>query len=99
MFGQQTAAQLAVLRNAKRVVVKVGSSLVTNDGKGIDEHAIAHWARQLAALVGQGREVIMVSSGAVAEGMKRRHRAKHQPVLASRRGRRERYLQAAQTFS
>ena len=71
MFGQQTAAQLAVLRNAKRVVVKVGSSLVTNDGKGIDEHAIAHWARQLAALVGQGREVIMVSSGAVAEGMKR----------------------------
>ena len=71
MFGQQTAAQLAVLRNAKRVVVKVGSSVVTNDGKGIDEHAIAHWARQLAALVGQGREVIMVSSGAVAEGMKR----------------------------
>ena len=71
MFGQQTTAQLAVLRNAKRVVVKVGSSLVTNDGKGIDEHAIAHWARQLAALVGQGREVIMVSSGAVAEGMKR----------------------------
>jgi glutamate 5-kinase len=64
MFGQQTAAQLAVLRNAKRVVVKVGSSLVTNDGKGIDEYAIAHWARQLAALVGQGREVIMVSSGA-----------------------------------
>jgi glutamate 5-kinase len=71
MFGQQTVEQLAVLRQAKRVVVKVGSSLVTNDGKGIDEQAIAHWARQLAALVGQGREVIMVSSGAVAEGMKR----------------------------
>lgn len=64
-----------VLRNARRIVVKVGSSLVTNEGRGLDEAAIGEWSRQLAALVraqgAQRREVIMVSSGAVAEGMKR----------------------------
>ena len=64
-----------VLRDARRIVVKVGSSLVTNEGRGLDENAIGEWCRQLAALV-QGdasgrREVIMVSSGAIAEGMKR----------------------------
>ena len=65
----------SVLRDARRIVVKVGSSLVTNEGRGLDESAIAQWCHQLAALV-QGddagrREVIMVSSGAIAEGMKR----------------------------
>ena len=60
-----------VLRDAKRIVVKVGSSLVTNDGRGLDEVAIGEWCRQLAILMRDGREVIMVSSGAIAEGMKR----------------------------
>lgn len=64
-----------VLREARRIVVKVGSSLVTNEGRGLDEWAIGEWSRQLAALVhgesGVRREVIMVSSGAIAEGMKR----------------------------
>jgi glutamate 5-kinase len=60
-----------VLRDAKRVVVKVGSSLVTNDGQGLDEVAIGEWCRQMAHLMRDGREVIMVSSGAIAEGMKR----------------------------
>ncbi len=60
-----------VLLNAKRIVVKVGSSLVTNEGRGLDAHAISQWCEQLAALVKSGREVIMVSSGAIAEGMKR----------------------------
>ncbi|MEO5659637.1 MAG: glutamate 5-kinase [Polaromonas sp.] len=60
-----------VLRNAKRIVVKVGSSLVTNEGRGLDAVAIGQWCAQLAALVKDGREVIMVSSGAIAEGMKR----------------------------
>ncbi|MGV3570811.1 MAG: glutamate 5-kinase, partial [Ramlibacter sp.] len=59
------------LRDARRIVVKVGSSLVTNDGRGLDEGAIGEWSRQLAALAREGREVIMVSSGAIAEGMKR----------------------------
>lgn len=66
----------SVLRDARRIVVKVGSSLVTNEGRGLDEKAIAEWSQQLAALVrgdadGVRREVVMVSSGAVAEGMKR----------------------------
>ena len=60
-----------VLRDAKRVVVKVGSSLVTNDGQGLDDVAIGEWCRQMAHLMREGREVIMVSSGAIAEGMKR----------------------------
>ena len=67
--------QSLVLPGAKRIVVKVGSSLVTNEGRGLDEQAIGEWCRQLAALVrgdvGGPREVIMVSSGAIAEGMKR----------------------------
>jgi glutamate 5-kinase len=61
----------AILRDARRVVVKVGSSLVTNEGRGLDEVAIGEWCRQMSQLVRQGREVIMVSSGAIAEGMKR----------------------------
>ena len=61
----------AVLRDARRIVVKVGSSLVTNEGRGLDAQAIGNWSRQLAALAAQGRELVMVSSGAVAEGMKR----------------------------
>ena len=60
-----------VLQHARRIVVKVGSSLVTNEGKGVDADAIGTWCRQMAALAADGREVIMVSSGAIAEGMKR----------------------------
>ena len=60
-----------VLKAARRIVVKVGSSLVTNEGRGIDGEAVGNWCRQLAALSAQGREVVMVSSGAIAEGMKR----------------------------
>ena len=59
------------LRNARRIVVKVGSSLVTNEGRGVDAEAVANWCAQMAVLAAQGREVVMVSSGAVAEGMKR----------------------------
>jgi len=70
-LNAQQAAQSALLKNARRIVVKVGSSLVTNDGRGLDEEAIGQWSQQLAALVKDGRELIMVSSGAVAEGMKR----------------------------
>ena len=66
-----TPSSSTVLRDARRIVVKVGSSLVTNEGRGLDEQAIGEWCRQLSALVRDGREVIMVSSGAIAEGMKR----------------------------
>ncbi len=60
-----------VLSQARRIVVKVGSSLVTDEGRGLDAQAIGGWCEQLAQLSGQGRELIMVSSGAIAEGMKR----------------------------
>ena len=60
-----------ILQDARRIVVKVGSSLVTNEGRGLDEQAIGEWCRQLSTLVREGRELIMVSSGAIAEGMKR----------------------------
>jgi glutamate 5-kinase len=61
----------SVLQRARRVVVKVGSSLVTNEGRGVDAEAVGNWCRQMAVLASQGREVVMVSSGAIAEGMKR----------------------------
>ena len=62
-----------ILRDARRIVVKVGSSLVTNEGRGLDEQAIGEWCRQIATLIHatHKREIIMVSSGAIAEGMKR----------------------------
>jgi glutamate 5-kinase len=59
------------LREAKTLVVKVGSSLVTAGGRGLDAAAIARWAEQIARLVRDGRRVILVSSGAIAEGMQR----------------------------
>ncbi len=61
----------SLVRDAKVIVVKVGSSLVTNNGNGLDQAAIAGWAAQIAELVKQGRQVVLVSSGAVAEGMQR----------------------------
>jgi len=60
-----------VLRDARRIVVKVGSSLVTDEGRGLDAVAIGDWCQQLAALAREGRELVVVSSGAIAEGMKR----------------------------
>jgi glutamate 5-kinase len=61
----------SVLAQSRRIVVKVGSSLVTNEGQGLDTRALALWAAQVAQLRLQGREVILVSSGAIAEGMQR----------------------------
>jgi glutamate 5-kinase len=59
------------LARAKRIVVKIGSSLLTNAGAGLDRGAIADWARQMGELRARGIEVLVVSSGAIAEGMKR----------------------------
>ncbi len=71
ILSMTTPAVSSILRDARRIVVKVGSSLVTNEGRGLDEGAIGEWCRQMALLVAQGKEVVMVSSGAIAEGMKR----------------------------
>src|SRR5882724_2648090 len=62
---------LAAVAAARRVVIKVGSTLVTNDGRGLDLAAIARWTEQIAALRKLGKQVILVSSGAIAEGMQR----------------------------
>ncbi|MBK8324737.1 MAG: glutamate 5-kinase [Betaproteobacteria bacterium] len=59
------------LAACRRVVVKIGSSLLTNEGQGLDRGAIADWARQIAGLRARGLEVLVVSSGAIAEGLKR----------------------------
>ena len=70
-----------VLASARRWVVKVGSSLVTAAGRGLDHAAIANWCAQIAALRAQGREVVLVSSGAVAEGMARLSMTRRPDVL------------------
>jgi len=59
------------ISNAKRLVVKVGSALLTNDGAGIDRQAIDGWVEQIAKLLAEGKQVVLVSSGAVAEGLVR----------------------------
>jgi glutamate 5-kinase len=64
-------SDVSIVREASRLVVKVGSSLVTNSGQGLDLAALAQWAEQIAALARGGKEVLLVSSGAVAEGMQR----------------------------
>lgn len=59
------------LPSARRWVVKIGSALLTADGRGLDRARLADWAAQIAALRAAGRQVVLVSSGAVAEGLVR----------------------------
>ena len=59
------------IAEAKRFVIKVGSALVTNNGEGLDLNAINEWARQIAQLRRSKRDVVLVSSGAIACGMQR----------------------------
>ena len=61
----------SVLKNSRRIVIKVGSSLVTNQGQGLDHAALSLWAAQIARLKQMGKEIVLVSSGAIAEGMQR----------------------------
>lgn len=60
-----------LLQSSRRWVIKIGSSLLTDNGKGLDRQAISGWVAQMAELVKQGHEVVLVSSGAVAAGMTR----------------------------
>lgn len=71
----------AAIAAAKTLVVKVGSSLVTNDGRGLDVAAIARWAAQIAQLRALGRRCVLVSSGAIAEGLQRLGWAKRPHAL------------------
>lgn len=63
--------QRSDLKTTKRWVVKIGSALLTNDGQGLNRKALASWVAQMVELKKQGVEVVLVSSGSVAEGMKR----------------------------
>nr|WP_183332848.1 glutamate 5-kinase [Halomonas campaniensis] len=69
--GNEQVAGREALVGARRVVVKIGSALLTNDGRGLDEAAIGGWVDQVATLHKRGIEVVLVSSGAVAAGMVR----------------------------
>ncbi len=57
------------IKKTKRCVIKIGSALLTNDGAGLNLAGIASWVEQISALRKKGIEVVLVSSGAVAEGM------------------------------
>lgn len=59
------------LKDARRWVVKIGSALLTADGRGLDATRLENWAAQIAALHAAGAQVVLVSSGAVAEGLVR----------------------------
>jgi glutamate 5-kinase len=60
-----------ITKDAKRWVIKIGSALLTNNGAGLDRNAIDGWVDQIADLLLQGKEVVLVSSGAIAEGIVR----------------------------
>lgn len=59
------------LTQGKRWVVKIGSTLLTADGKGLDHQLIEQWSAQMATLASDGKEIVLVSSGSIAEGMTR----------------------------
>ncbi len=61
----------SILADCQRIVVKVGSSLVTNEGRGLDHAALARWAEQIAQLIQANKQVVLVTSGAIAEGIQR----------------------------
>jgi len=59
------------LRDAQRWIIKVGSSILTDDGKGLDHELIGQWTQDIAELLANGKEVVLVSSGSIAEGLVR----------------------------
>ncbi|AZS51369.1 glutamate 5-kinase [Entomomonas moraniae] len=58
-----------MISQTKRWVIKIGSSLLTADGKGLDPEAMSSWVKQMVTLREAGIELILVSSGAIAAGM------------------------------
>lgn len=66
-----TTTDRSVQRQARRWVIKIGSAMITNDGRGLDLDAINAWSEQIAELHRRGKELLLVSSGAIAEGMRR----------------------------
>lgn len=90
MTAEQHSAQhnRQQLAGKKRWVIKIGSALLTNDGRGLNLKGMTSWVNQIAALIEKGHEVVLVSSGSVAEGMvrlgwKKRPEGVHQLQAAS----------------
>ncbi|MDQ4424675.1 MAG: glutamate 5-kinase [Thalassolituus sp.] len=71
MTTEQWQASRNNLKTAKRWVIKIGSALLTNDGTGLNREGMQSWVDQIAGLLQAGHEVVLVSSGSVAEGMTR----------------------------
>ncbi|MCS5582222.1 MAG: glutamate 5-kinase, partial [Pseudomonadales bacterium] len=61
----------SIAKDAKRLVIKIGSALLTNNGSGLDRTAIDDWVEQINQLIVEGKEIVLVSSGSVAEGIVR----------------------------
>ena len=78
---KQAVKKRADLTQSKCWVIKIGSALLTADGSGLDKNAIADWVSQMAALRAEGLDIVLVSSGAIAEGMKRLGWAKRPHTL------------------
>ena len=70
------------VKKSKRWVIKIGSAVLTADGKGLNKEALAQWSIQLEFLMAQGLEFVIVSSGAVAEGMARLGRGVVSPTVS-----------------
>lgn len=73
MTGKESVNLRSGVGDGQRWVIKMGSSLVTAEGRGLDHQRIADWVAQIAALAAAGKEIVVVSSGAVAEGLARLH--------------------------
>lgn len=71
MSGNASNSPRASLKSARRVVVKIGSALLTRDGQGLNSDGIQNWVGQLAQFRARGVEMVLVTSGAVAAGMQR----------------------------
>ena len=69
--GWKTIVSRSDFSKAKRIVVKIGSSLLTANGQGLNKSAIADWVSQMANIKLQGKDILLVSSGSVAEGISR----------------------------
>ena len=67
---------------AEKIVIKLGSSIVTNDGEGLDEECLSSLIKQISILSSQNKKVILVSSGAIAAGLKKL-RVKIRPKVLS----------------
>src|SRR5437868_8666561 len=79
--SKKPAGSRANIVHAKRVVVKIGSALLTRDGQGLNREAIEDWVTQLAQLRARSIEIVLVTSGAVAAGMQRLGRSERPHAL------------------